>query len=213
MNYSDPIPIPSSDDTRTALLAAARELFAEQGYDGASVRAITSRAGANLGAITYHFGSKEELYLDLLTSLVRPLRDRIIETTSRPVPPLDRLGDVVDAYFEHLAEHPDLPRFLLERIASGQPPPAPVAAVMGAILQSLSSVVAEGQADGSIRPGNPILQSLSLIAQPIYLTLVQTPLRHFLGLDLSSGEPRQRLVAHAREFVRAGLAADLPEPP
>jgi AcrR family transcriptional regulator len=52
--------------TRQSLLKAATVLFAEHGYDGASVRAIVSRAHANQAAINYHFGGKEGLYLEVL---------------------------------------------------------------------------------------------------------------------------------------------------
>lgn len=50
--------------TRDALLAAARTLFAQQGYASVSVRQIAEAAGANVAAINYHFGSKRDLYLE-----------------------------------------------------------------------------------------------------------------------------------------------------
>ncbi|MFW5698714.1 MAG: CerR family C-terminal domain-containing protein [Planctomycetota bacterium] len=52
-----------SEDTRQALIVAAGELFAQQGYDATSTRSIADAAGVNLGAIHYHFGGKEALYL------------------------------------------------------------------------------------------------------------------------------------------------------
>ena len=52
--------------TRDSIAEAATALFCEQGYRGASVREICSRAGASANAITYHFGSKEQLYKDIL---------------------------------------------------------------------------------------------------------------------------------------------------
>ncbi|MEW6428314.1 MAG: TetR/AcrR family transcriptional regulator [Thermodesulfobacteriota bacterium] len=48
-------------ETRQQLLDAAEELFAQQGYQATSLRQITGRAGANLAAVNYHFGSKEAL--------------------------------------------------------------------------------------------------------------------------------------------------------
>jgi AcrR family transcriptional regulator len=45
---------------------AAGELFAEHGLEGTSVRAIAEKAGANIAAINYHFGSKENLYNEAL---------------------------------------------------------------------------------------------------------------------------------------------------
>lgn len=53
-------------DTKTALVFAAGELFAEHGFEGATVRAIAERAGANIAAVNYHFGSKEHLYTEVL---------------------------------------------------------------------------------------------------------------------------------------------------
>ncbi len=49
--------------TRKRLLAAASVLFAEQGFRETTVAAICRRAGANVAAVNYHFGSKEELYV------------------------------------------------------------------------------------------------------------------------------------------------------
>ena len=49
--------------TRQALLDAAVELFSERGFDGVGVREITAKAGANIAAIAYHFGSKRDLYV------------------------------------------------------------------------------------------------------------------------------------------------------
>ena len=57
-------------DTKTALVLAAGELFAEHGFEGTSVRAIAEKAGANVAAINYHFGSKEGLYLQTLLHVV-----------------------------------------------------------------------------------------------------------------------------------------------
>ncbi|MCL5098857.1 MAG: CerR family C-terminal domain-containing protein [Candidatus Omnitrophica bacterium] len=47
--------------TRERVLDVAERLFAERGLDAVSIRDITGEAGANLGAINYHFGTKEKL--------------------------------------------------------------------------------------------------------------------------------------------------------
>ncbi len=57
-----------STDTRQRILEAAGEIFASHGYQGATVRQITERAGVNLAAINYHFGDKAELYAQVLSA-------------------------------------------------------------------------------------------------------------------------------------------------
>jgi AcrR family transcriptional regulator len=55
-----------SDYTRQSILKAAIDLFAQKGFEGASVRAIVSKARVNQAAINYHFKGKEGLYLEVL---------------------------------------------------------------------------------------------------------------------------------------------------
>ncbi|MET9453239.1 ScbR family autoregulator-binding transcription factor [Streptomyces cinerochromogenes] len=64
--------------TRAALIRAASEVFAESGFAGASVSRIAERAGLTLGAVYFHFKSKEELAREIVTSqpdLVVPPQD------------------------------------------------------------------------------------------------------------------------------------------
>ena len=62
----------ASDQTRTRLLDAARGVFAQHGFQGATVREICRRAEANVAAVKYHFGSKDGLLAEALN--FEPLR-------------------------------------------------------------------------------------------------------------------------------------------
>jgi len=66
-------------DTRRRLLDAAGERFAALGFRGATVREIAERAGANLAAANYHFGSKEALYLEVARERFAALERRLVE--------------------------------------------------------------------------------------------------------------------------------------
>ncbi len=66
--------------TKTALLDSAERLFALNGIDGTSLRAITQDAEANLASVNYHFGSKEGLVRAVFGRRLRPLNARRLES-------------------------------------------------------------------------------------------------------------------------------------
>lgn len=63
----------ASQATKDTILDAAELLFAEQGYAATSLRQLTTRAGVNLAAVHYHFGSKEDLVRAVLSRRIAPI--------------------------------------------------------------------------------------------------------------------------------------------
>lgn len=63
----------AEDSTKQRLLDAAETLFAENGFPATSLRAITQLAQANLAAVHYHFGSKENLFAAVIVRRLEPL--------------------------------------------------------------------------------------------------------------------------------------------
>lgn len=91
-------------DTKQLLLDAAERLFAEHGFEGASLRAITTEAGVNLAAVNYHFHSKEDLIRALFARVAAPINERRLAlldaleqaAAGKPVP----LRKLVEAFTE-----------------------------------------------------------------------------------------------------------------
>jgi AcrR family transcriptional regulator len=90
----------AAPDTHTQILDAAERLFAERGFRGASIRAITDLAGANLAAVGYHFGSKAQLLTAVIRRVVEPINaaqgaglDRLLDRTPDPA-----VTDLVEAF-------------------------------------------------------------------------------------------------------------------
>lgn len=63
---------PGNQDTKQSILESARTVFAEAGYDKASVRAIAAAAGVDPALIHHYFGTKEKLFLASMNSPVNP---------------------------------------------------------------------------------------------------------------------------------------------
>jgi AcrR family transcriptional regulator len=63
---------PGSPDTRAAILAAARELFAANGYGGTSIRAVAAAAGVDGALVHHYFGAKDDLFVAALELPIDP---------------------------------------------------------------------------------------------------------------------------------------------
>jgi AcrR family transcriptional regulator len=78
-----PLPDRSTPATKHRILDTAEMLFMQQGFDGTSLRVITAAAGANLAAVNYHFGSKEELFEAVLTRRLDPMNQQRVDLLTR----------------------------------------------------------------------------------------------------------------------------------
>jgi len=136
-------------ETRARLLAAARRLFGERGFEGTTLRDVARAAGVAVGTVILHCGDKSTLLalaLDeqLGTVLDRP-RARAAGSTPR-----DRVRAIVAALFHSYAQSPDLARVLVRESlfvegAGRQPTDKRLAEFLGS-LQTLL------QEPGALRP-------------------------------------------------------------
>lgn len=188
------------------MVEAGRELFGRHGYDGTSVRSLTRRAGANLGAVTYHFGSKEALYRAVLASGLEPLAAGVKEIAGQPGAALDRLEWVVRLCCSYLAENPDVPSLLLRQVAGEKTLPEPARSAVSSIESTLAGIILDGQGSGDIRAGDPHLLARSVLAEPLIRHLGWLPPpKSGQGPDTGEGRSEAELDEHAVEFVLAAL--------
>ena len=78
----------SQQQTGTArrILAAARDAFSENGFNGTTVDGIARRAGVNKATLYYQIGDKETLYAKVIGSVIEETVDSIVRDLNRPGP-------------------------------------------------------------------------------------------------------------------------------
>ena len=136
---------------RAAILAAASEVFADLGYEAASIRDVIRRTDLAAGTFYNYFPDKESVFRALVSERVRPLRARLREARAgaSSLEEFVRLG--YRAYFGFIASDPDL--FSLLRRNAGTIRSVMDAPVLDAGVEELLEDLRGATARGDLPPG------------------------------------------------------------
>lgn len=173
-------------DTKQRILDAAEQLFAEHGFDGASLRAITGIAGVNLAAVNYHFKSKESLIQAVLARKLGPINQR-------------RLA-LLDAYEADAGSKPVPLEKIVHAMIGPMVRPVPAAGGMsfGTVSQTLAAPGLLGLISGGASDPSDVEQTLSRVKADIVaglrapLPACGTPKGHRKGRTASHGPALRR---------------------
>ncbi len=113
-----------ADGTRAKLLDAAGQVFAESGFQAATVREICTRAGVNVALVNYHFGDKRELYEEVLRYSIGSTKNEA-KVLASDLPPEEALRELILATLQRMcrADRPGWHfRLMIHELA--QPTPA-----------------------------------------------------------------------------------------
>ncbi|MFQ5556514.1 MAG: TetR/AcrR family transcriptional regulator [Acidimicrobiales bacterium] len=190
-----------ADDTKDRLLDAAWECVCTGGIAAATSRAITTRARANLGAITYHFGSKEQLLGEALAAAARRLLEPALEALrARDQDPATRMLRAVTALQRSLADSPEAVAAYLETIAHShriQPLGEYLVDLLRELRELLADDIARQQRAGLlpdwVDPG-PMAALLLAVAQGVAVQTTIDP----------QGPPSSALAAQFAQLLLAG---------
>lgn len=153
-------------ERRRQILGAAKLVFAEAGYHGATIGAIIDRAGIARGTFYLYFESKEAVFGALLDEAMHELRNRIVRVETDPgaPPPETQLLDSLARVLEFIVADRALAVVLL---SSTWTPDAEAAARLQAFYDEIRSVIArsleQGAALGLLRKTHPRRTAAALL--------------------------------------------------
>jgi AcrR family transcriptional regulator len=105
--------------TRERILDAAETLFAQRGYEGATLRDVAARVNLRTPSLYNHFDSKESLYASVLERDLGPVLRVLVEYVEQGSGTDDRNEEIIPVLMKILAERPALPRLLQHETLSG----------------------------------------------------------------------------------------------
>lgn len=206
-------------DTKQALLDAAGELFSEHGVDGASIRAIAERGGANIAAINYHFGSKENLYTEVLRHVLGQsectrAQEAVTQglAVEKPEVITAVIGDIIrERFSSYFAQ--DKPSWYGRLVMRSILDPSPsFEAVMKQFFipehEALRTILRRFRP--SLSDEEAGLWAFSVMAPIAFYAFAEMPILMTLGMDTYSAEFLERAADHVTHTILAALG--VPEP-
>ncbi|GGC04959.1 TetR family transcriptional regulator [Marinobacterium zhoushanense] len=199
------------DATRALILEAAGQLFAERGYQETTSKAICANAGTNIAAVNYHFGSRDELYLAVMSEVMQHLLnlDYLTQIASSGDAPEQKLGRMIDGLVHGLIEERSWhPRVWAREILTPSP-------LIGRILETetlprvdialpiLSQITGIAVDDPKLR------YSLLGVMSPALILMILNP-ELPTPLQPLYQRPADEVSAYIKTFVLAGLRALTP---
>ena len=197
----------SARDSRAALFRAAAVEFSERGYDAAGTDRIAARARVNKAMLYYHFGSKRDLYLEIVRDMIRTVGARARAIADGPGTAEQKLDVWIAAIVEEAAARPWFPPIMLRELASGAPHfDADTFQMMNDVFAAVRDVIAQGQQEGTFRDVDPLLTHLTIMP-PILIFFVRQRVLAATKLVKGLAEPRQvdQFVRHMQASVRGML--------
>jgi TetR/AcrR family transcriptional regulator, regulator of cefoperazone and chloramphenicol sensitivity len=198
-----------ADETQKRLLEAAGQVFAEKGFQEATVRKICERAGTNIAAINYHFGDKERLYEAALRHAFQCRLDQMPVPAWPPgTPPVQKLRDVIHAITERMVDDRYLPwqwQLLMRELSIPSPAGAclvrdfirPIYELLWATLREvLPADVSEAKLH---------LIAFSIMGQCFYHKVARPVIQLVAGEEESRTYSARRVADHITAFTLAAL--------
>ncbi|HET6253863.1 MAG TPA: TetR/AcrR family transcriptional regulator [Puia sp.] len=200
-------------DKREHILSVAEELFAEKGFDGASVRDIAQRAGVNLAMISYYFGSKEKLLESLLewrAGYAYGILDELNKDES--LSQWDKVDRLVDFYVDRIINNMKFHAIMWqESSARSEEIKNRSIGIKLRNLEQITKIIADGQQKKLFRQVDIPMTVGTIMGTISYYTQSKTYscVTLSLGEDINDEQYRQRLAtrlkAHLKRLLRAHL--------
>ncbi len=196
--------------TRDRIFRVAGEVFAARGFDGARVGEIAHRAGVNRQRLYAYFGSKRELYRQVLIDVYAQVahHEGLLGLTVDDVPVMT--ARIVERFFEIHDANPRFWRLLCwENLNGGQSlTPEDWSSLRAAYIAHLGRLYAEGQRGGQFRADVDFTTYLLVLFSTTYFYFSnQMTISRLLGVPLDSAAVRRQIEEQFVALMERGLAA------
>ncbi len=201
--------MPDLDDTQQRLLDAAGAVFAEKGFQAATVREICGRAEANVAAVNYHFGDKERLYIEAVKRAHRCRVEQVpLPKWPDGMPPAEKLRGFIHTMLTRMVGDPSPPwhmQIMMRELF--QPTAACVELVREFIRPHFELLlgILDEILPADVSEVDRHLTAFSIVGQCLYYRVAKPIVALLVGEDEHRGYDPERLAEHIAAFSLAAL--------
>ncbi|MGA2989438.1 MAG: TetR/AcrR family transcriptional regulator [Candidatus Korobacteraceae bacterium] len=205
-----------AEQSRHAILEAAKKEFGERGVDGARTESIARAAGVNKAMLYYYFTDKETLYGAVLDDVFATRFQVLGSILESELPAEEKILRFARQHFDYVSgedHYPRLVQYEMMRAAHGHSPHLPrlVESFFRPMMERVTKVIRQGIAERRLRPVDPLHLVLSIIGVNVFHVLSAPVLR---GLP-AAGPQASNLIAERRaatlDFIAASIFSDREE--
>lgn len=194
------------------IVAEATRLFAERGYEGASMGDLAERVGLRKASLFHHFPSKDVLYGKVLDRLLEGVREAVHAAAMSEGSFEARLDNLQDALTNVFGADPHAARLLVrESMDLAGPKKEGLARTIDAVLAASLEFIKAGQRDGVFDPRrDPVQLTVSIVGVHLMPFAVSDVMERFTGTTpFHASFVEERKVA-VRDQVRAMVLTKRP---
>ena len=194
-----------ADRSQLAILASARDEFAQRGLAGARMDSIAARAGLNKRLIYYYFGSKDDLFLAVLEGTYADIRQAEQRLHLDEVEPVEAIRRLISFTWHYYLEHPEFITLLnsenLHRAAHLKRSER-IQDMNSPLVQLLDGVLERGRRDKLFRSGvDPVQLYISIAALCYFYLSNNDTLSAVFGRDLRAPKAMAQRLSHMTDLV------------
>ncbi len=198
-------------DKRTSILNAAEKLFASQGFEGTSTRQIATEAGANMSMINYYFGSKEGVFMEIMSNRIKGFSLALTSIEAEDLNQLEKLMMVIDQYTRRILDNIAFHKKMHRELSLSQRPEMydKLKQAMSGNLMIIERIINEGIAQGEFRSVDVRMVIASIMGT--ITNVVTSPSKITAGskLDIKIPADREilteRLITHLKDLTKTYL--------
>jgi AcrR family transcriptional regulator len=195
-------------DKKTRILIAAEKLFAELGYEGTSTRQIAKEAGANMAMISYYFGSKDGVFMEIMTNRMKEFRIQLTNIQLEQISAMEKLMLFIDQYARRILSNIGFHKMMHRELSLTQRPEmfSKLKEAMMINLALVEELINEGIANGNFRKVDVRMVIATIMGTITNVAIAPSKITAGSKLDVRVPEDREilteRLITYLKDLIK-----------